>query len=146
MKATPRQAEVLLRRRVQALSEAIRASEAESLKEALAIARKLSSGTISSAQLRRMGHPYRPGGSPPQDPAIINVQSGQFRAAWRANGPFDARGGLVSQLVNTARYAALLFSGTSRMIPRPIFQAIQRRVSQARYRRLKAAAERALRG
>lgn len=146
MKVTPQQAAVLLRRRAQALDAALRQAEKENLQEALRIARKLSSGTISSAQLRAMGHPYRLGGSPPAPPEIINAQSGRFRDSWRATGPFATRGGLVSRLVNTAPWAAWLFGGTARMIARPIGAAIQRRVVALRYRRLQAAAAKALLG
>jgi hypothetical protein len=145
IKATPREAEVLLRRRVEAVDRAVRDSEKATLADALKIAQKLSSGPFTTAMLRALGHPYsrrRP--NPPADPAIINVQTGAFRAGWKATGPFNSRGGLVSRLRNLSPYAGFLFSGTSRMIARPIAQAIQGRVRDLRYRRMREAVNRAL--
>jgi hypothetical protein len=143
--ATPKQAEALLRRRAEQVDRAVRAAERENLRDALTIAQRLSSGPFAAAALRLMGHPYATRSPrPPVDPSIINVQTGRFRAAWTATGPFTSRGGLVSRLVNRSPYAVLLMAGTARMIARPIREAIQRRVRGLRYRRLRDAVTRAL--
>jgi hypothetical protein len=146
LKVTAQEAGAILRRRAQALDREVREAERDALQYAVKTAEKLSSGPLTTAALRAMGHPYRIGGSPPQNPAIINVQTGLFRSSWQVNGPHDARGGLVSKLTNTAPYAGFLFAGTARMIMRPILQAIQGRVSDFRYRKLQEATRKALSG
>ena len=115
-----------LRRRLLDLEKAVRAAEKESAQEALAIARRLSSGPLSAGDLRRLQHPYSTARSrSPQDPAIINVRSGRFRDAWRVTNPRRTAGGLVTRLINTAPYARYLLFGTRRMIARPILKRIQ---------------------
>lgn len=121
MKGSPAVIAVVLRRRALALEREVREAEKAAAQHALQIARMLSSGPYSSAQLRRMGHPYsaaRP--RPPADPAIINRQTGRFLAGWRIQGPRKTTKGLVTKLINDAPQAARLDRGTSRMIARPI--------------------------
>lgn len=97
------------------------------LRSLLYRARGLSTGRYSSAQLGRMGHPYRHGGSPPMDPSVINRQSGLFARSWRAE-----RGGIT----NTAPEASFLFAGTRRMIRRPILDRLAAWLRTAAPRRL----------
>jgi len=131
-------AETLSKKAVE-LDRAMRLVERESAGEALKIARELSSGRFSAAQLALLSHPYRIGGHPPQDPAIINWQTGEFYRGWRVIGPRAAGGTLTTKLVNESPQARALERGTSRMIARPILIRIQERV-QARRRTLYRAA------
>lgn len=89
-------------------------------KEALDIAKKHSSGMITTAQQRKEGHPYRRGGPNPYDPGTINVQSGRFRSAWR----LEYRGGYLC-LINESPEADFM-KGTRRMVERPIWKNIER--------------------
>jgi hypothetical protein len=110
---------------------------AASLADALATARGLSRGRYTSRQLRALGHPYRHGGTPPQDPAIINIQSGAFLAAWEIVPSADGTGGMV---VNRSPQAEWLRAGTSRMIARPTVERVEEEVGPRHLER----AERAL--
>jgi hypothetical protein len=80
-----------------------------------------SSGGFSSAQLAAMGHPYaKRAPHPPQDPGIINRQSGTFLRSWRSSGLEYTLEGLGIRVFNEAPYADYLDKGTSLMILRPI--------------------------
>lgn len=128
------------------LERAARNAERESAQEALRIARQLSSGPLTTAHLRRMGHPYakrRP--NPAIDAAIINVQTGRFRDAWRIIGPRKTSAGLRTRLVNDSPYAGFLASGTATMIERPIEARLRERVQRQRAQSLVRGIERALR-
>lgn len=139
MRGPPAQIALVLRRKAQALSRAVRESEAASAADALRIARLLSSGTFSSAALRRMGHPYRHGGNPPSPAFIINRQSGRFYFGWRLVPPRKSGGGLVTRVVNDSPQARMLLRGTRRMIARPIVAEVRRRAASARAKRHRAA-------
>lgn len=144
---SPQQIALLLRRKALQFEQAVRQAEKEAAAEALQIARDLSSGPYSRAQLRQMGHPYatrRP--RPPADPAQVNVQSGQFLAGWRVSGPRRTVHGLTTRLVNNSRAARLLLGGTRRMIARPIVERIGTRLSAKRRRLHSQAMRRALKG
>src|SRR5262245_1459076 len=102
----PRPILLTLRRTARILEPAIRKAEQEAAQEALRIARRLSSGPFTAAYLRRHGHPYsrRHGARPPADPAIINAQTGAFRAAWRVTNTRRTSRGLQTRLVNDSPY------------------------------------------
>lgn len=158
MRVTAQQAAVLIGQMSARLEEELIRAERLSAQEGRRIARQLSSGEFSSAQLARMGHPYarrhvRGGGKrrmsapgiPYGDPAIINRQTGRFQGAWRVIPPQATGNGLHTEIVNRTPYAGLLESGTSRMIPRPIAERVLELLQPARERRLKQAIKRALR-
>jgi hypothetical protein len=130
-----------LRQKARALERELRTAETANAREALAIARGLSSGPLSQHQLTRMGHPYaRRSPRPPFSAAIINLQTGLFRALWRVRGVESTGSGIRSVLANDAPYARYLGErGTSRTIGRPIVRAIAQRVRFLRERRLAAA-------
>jgi hypothetical protein len=150
MKVTAEEAGRILRRRAQNLDREVMAAERDALEFAKKKAVELSSGPLTSAMLRQMGHPYRIGGSPPANPAIINAQHpGGFRDSWKVEGPRKQGAGLVSKIVNLAPYAGFIFGapgGRSRMMARPILAAIAKSVSSWRYRRHLEATRKALRG
>jgi hypothetical protein len=143
VKGTPQQIAVALRRFARAMEPAVQRAELESAKEAKKIAVRLSSGKLTTRQLRKLGHPYRKGGAPPQDPAIINRQSksGGFRDSWKVGDPERTAKGSVVRLVNTAPHATFLKTGTDRMIARPIDKRIRELLAPKR----KAALEKHLR-
>jgi hypothetical protein len=132
-------------KKAQQLDRGVREAEAKSADEALRIARELSSGRFSLAQLARMGHPYRIGGVPPQDAAIVNKQTGAFYRGWRVIGPRQRGGDLATKLVNDSPQAERLSRGTSRMIARPILTRIRERVEGKRRALYKASIRKALR-
>src|SRR5438105_148810 len=88
--------------------------------EAMRLAKeRLSSGPYRTSQLRQMGHPYsrrRP--RPPALPAIINVQTGRFRAGWRIRARLSGSR-LTLDVENVSPEAKFLLHGTRWMIARP---------------------------
>ena len=143
-RAYTKMAEAIGRRAV-ASQKSVRAAEKMSVDFALEVARELSSGPYKTAQLAAMGHPYRHGGRPPQDPAIINLQTGEFYRGWRVIGPRVSGNDLATKLINQSRHARDLERGTSRMIARPILIRIRERVNPRRRALYKAALRLALR-
>lgn len=105
---------------------------------ALEAARRFSSGPYTTAQLVAMKHPYaRRLPRPPLPPEVINRQSGDFYRGWRLTGE--------ATLTNTSRHAIYLFTGTRRMIRRPILEKIASEVKGQRHTLYKAAIVKALR-
>lgn len=97
----------------------------------------LSSGPFSLSQIRKLGHGYsRADPHPPLNPAIINEQTGEFKAGWRIEmfygGPeLGVSGGLVNESVH-ADLIEGAGSGASRMIRRPISQVLEKRMEVVR--------------
>lgn len=90
-------------------------------------ARRMSSGPLSLAELRRRDHPYarRHGGGlwsvmPKRTPAVINVQTGAFRDAWATDRPRADDRTVTGRLSNQDRVADWLRLGTRRMVARPV--------------------------
>lgn len=121
----------------------LRRAEQETLDQALSLAVRYSSGTESLAQLQKAGHPYaRRRGAPGRDPSVINAQSGAFRAAWRAEGPYERGvGRLVCSVLNDDPKTALLAKGTRWMFARPLPERVLFEVAQGRMDRLSRAVE-----
>jgi hypothetical protein len=136
----PEQISFAFRRMANTLEGYVREAEKASGQYALEEARRLSMGTYSSAMLRALGFPYsrrRP--RPPQDPAIINMQSGQFLFGWRLRAPRVDGGVMRTRLVNVAPHAKFLPHGTRKMIARPFEKRIRERVETRRLRLMRAA-------
>jgi len=132
---TPNQAAARLEALGAKLDRLLVDAERESLNDALNIARSLSSGPYSLAELAEMGHPYAVRDPhPPADPAVINEQSGDFKEDWRAI-PGDA----VQRLENDNDVADFLKNGTRFMISRPIDERILELLEPFRELRIKAA-------
>lgn len=137
MRGNAQQIALALRRKAQALEKAVREAEAASLKEAVAIARSLSTGGLTSQQLRALGHPLRIGG--PGLPLPINLQTGEFYLGWKGIGPRKVGDTIRSRVVNTSRTALFVLKGTRRMQARPLTAAIRTRIKAHRLRRHRAA-------
>ena len=114
-------------------------SEAETLKEATAQAVTFSSGTLTTAAMRKAGHPYAVRNPTAPDPGIINAQSSVFRESFKIVSPTAFSGSIVSSVVNTASYSGYLSSGTRFMIPRPLAVKVQIAVQPARLTRTRRA-------
>jgi hypothetical protein len=129
-----------LQRMARNLRDNLKRAEADTTDEALRIARAYSRGQLDSADLRRLGHPYRKGGNPPADPAMINRRSGAFASGWRSTPPREsAAGDLMSRLSNVAPKAGYIFGaggGKSRMMARPILARVAQLLERRRQRRL----------
>lgn len=134
----------MFRRAAQFLETEMRAAEKANLTTTLRAAESLSQGAFSLAQLRALGHPYRRGGRPPQDPAIINRQSGIFASSWLLVGPYSFEDGIHAEVVNTSPEAEFLRKGTRAMIERPFEERIREKVSATVERRRLRAIEKAL--
>lgn len=82
------------------------------LDDAYATARKYSSGTLSPADLARMGRPFaraRRANQAGLTFGIINKDSGDFFGAWRQAGPEERRGGVEASIFNVSNHARYLY-------------------------------------
>ena len=117
------------------------------VKGALEDARAMSSGPFSLAQLRRLGHPYavRNAGLFSFAPAVVNLQSGEFRRAWQADAPKVSDSGtrVTARLSNQSGVADYLQYGTQFMVPRPIKQAVEAKARERLAKELALAERRA---
>lgn len=141
MRVNIAQAADALRKKATAIQQETRRAEEASAREALALAQRYSSGPVSTRALRAMGHPYaRRAPRPPGSPAVVNRQSGRFRAAWRI-----VKTGDRMRLVNDAPYSRYFNDrGTRLMMRRPITRAVAQAIRRSRERRLKAGVQLAL--
>lgn len=94
-----------------------------------------SSGTYTLEELAAMGHPYGRGKTPPDDPRIINAQSGRFRNGWEIDRWRKTRSSATWSVHNSAMatqnsggqifYRDIIgATGTIRMQPRNIVQKV----------------------
>jgi hypothetical protein len=125
-----------------ALRRNIVSAEDKTLRQAKAVALKLSSGSLTPVDMRRMGHPYAARGfsvrsGTSANPEVIN-DNGPFKGDWRTSGPNLTSGRCVSVLWNIDRNARF-FGGTVNMVPRPIRAAIITAVRRDRASRLRKA-------
>lgn len=145
LKLSPIEAELYLKRVTNQLKIKLARALAQTLREGREFAVQMSSGDVSEAELRRMGHPYakrhyRNGkwgarrtnapAVPFGDPAVINAQTADegFREHWKTEGPNYAPGGgggLMGRIYNDSDHAGFLESGTRFMIRRPIEEAVE---------------------
>jgi len=89
----------------------------------------LSNGSLSSAALRRAGHPYSVrfgAGAAGQADYIINKQSGTFAAGWQTQVQQTTKGWTIT-LLNVSPEAKYLL-GTKKARVRPILEEVMRRV------------------
>lgn len=83
----------------------------------LAEAIRLSSGTLTYADLARMDHPYaRRHGSPRLDHSVINAHTALFKNSWKSR--YESDGSIT--IYNDAPYAQFLMTGTRTMFRRPV--------------------------
>lgn len=109
-----------------ALMEAVNAAAAEGLR----IAQDLSTGQYSSKQLRKMGHPYaKRNPRPPQDAAIINLQTGIFKSAWQVIPAAKNLNSISAFIRNDSFVADFLQYGTDRMMVRPIRDRVEEKLA-----------------
>ncbi len=85
-----------------------------------------SEGTLSLADLRRMGHPFARRRPMPAlaDRATINDQGGGFKDAWEVD-PVVVTGERISVKVVNRHPHAQWMHGTTRMVRRPIVAAVR---------------------
>lgn len=132
---------------------------ADTVRDARAWAIYFSSGTTSTAQLVRLGHPYGHGFArfiasdtrafgkmivrgpiPYGDASIINTQTGRFRDDWityvAAVGIQSAKGLITYGVKNVDPIASYLQFGTVRMIARPLDKGLRTYMDQVYAKRL----------
>lgn len=144
---TPEEAARRLATFARVLDDELRDAAAALGDEALEWARRYSSGMLSGADLRRMGHPYarRHGQVRGADPATVNFQSGQFLLSWEQEGPRPLPGGGWEALVwNRDPKAAWLEHGTRTMLPRLLPEAVLARLEPRALAAVERAIERAV--
>jgi hypothetical protein len=90
-----------LERFVNSLESELRLAVNDTLHAGFNLAVQASSGTLTEADLIARDHPYAlRHGTPQEDPDVINVRSGAFRAGWRVSGPFTISGGYGGTIEN----------------------------------------------
>jgi hypothetical protein len=120
-------------KRLQRATEQLRrralAAETANLEDAKRTSIRLSSGRLSTADLRRRDYPYarrHPGAL--EDPAVLNKQSGRLARAWTTEGPFATLDGLVSHVRNSSPEAQFM-GGTRLMWERPLAERVQAEIA-----------------
>lgn len=141
--ASPQQFAARLQARAQAYQRAVMKAESQTRKDALAEARRLSSGPYSLLGLKKAGHPFSrraPNGA--FNPAVINLGGGRgtYKSRWKGQGPRVVGGDVVTSIANSDPNAAAFLQGTSKMVDRwgPQKKAILAKVQPAREKRLRA--------
>ena len=126
-----------------ALVRTVLSAEAQTVREANAAAVQAASGPHSTAQLKAAGHPYaRRAPNPAFDAAIVNVQSGRFRAAFRALASRLVSGVVKSSVVNNSPEARFLTGQPTRyMVGRALASRVQRTVQRGRAARIALAVQ-----
>ena len=145
---TPRQFARHLRQVSGRLDRAVSQELARAVQDAKKEAQALSSGTLTPADLRRMGHPYAVRApATPLLPFVINAVSGEFRASWKVGPVLKASGTWTARLTNDSRVAAYLAGkdrSRSTMIRRPIDTEIVARVTPRLQKGLESAVAKAV--
>ena len=131
------------KRSAAALRANLLSSEAATLKEATAQAVTFSSGTLTTAAMRKAGHPYAVRNPTAPDPGIVNSQTGVFRSAFTSSPPAVSGGGITSSVINASKVAGYLANGTRFMIARPLAVKVQVAVQPARLTRTRRAVDNA---
>jgi hypothetical protein len=119
-----------------ALRRSLRLTLHSSVDASRADALKLTSGNLSTAQLRAMGHPYaRRHRNTLIPPLPINRQTGRLQASLRV----FRRGEDRAQLQFTAPHARFVLApqGTARMLPRGLWMELRRRHNARAAQRLR---------
>lgn len=104
------------------------------------VAISLSSGPLSTAQLRQMGHPYSrrfPAGAAGLPDHVINRQTGAFASAWSCRARRNRDDWTIS-LYNSSPYAAYLEFGTVTSRARPIMEEVLRKTGPVMATEVKA--------
>lgn len=117
----------------------VTASERQTVKDAKRQAIIFSNGGISTAALRKAGHPFsRRAPNSAYDPGLINSQGGIFKSSFVISAPVVTSSGIVSHVVNVDPKSAFL-AGTKTMIARPLAAKVQAAVQPARVKRAQEA-------
>lgn len=148
-RGSPAQCAAELGRRIMALKVGLMAAERQNLIDGVKLAQEASSGPYSSKVLAEKGHPYSlRNPNPPQDPAIVNFQTGDFFRGWKSRVPRVQGGNIVSKIVNIDPKAQDVAQGISTgrklSVPRPIVNHIMKQLRPIRLRRLQQAVRSAL--
>lgn len=122
-------------------------AETANLKDGIRIARKWSSGGVSTAQLADMDHPFATRHAAPSlPPELLNTQdAGGLITQWKSQGPKVTDGSMVSAVFNPVPYGKYLVTGTKWMVPRPILDEIKKELMPIVIKRRREALKRGLR-
>lgn len=102
------------------LDRSIRIASMRIVHDAVAKAKRYSSGPVKQKELRKRDHPFarrHPG--PLLPPDIINEQTGDFKEDWKGTGPTKSASGFDLQVRNDNPVTEF-FGGTRFMWERPI--------------------------
>jgi hypothetical protein len=125
-----------LRRRQSIMRRGFALAEVATIRQAKAHALMLSSGPLTPAQTKGI---YARRNPRARFPAVINVQTGDFRASWftsEYNGD-GSRGRFTNSLINNSSVADFM-KGTRFMIERPIIDRVGDLIEPMRVKRLQA--------
>lgn len=111
-----------------AVKAKVQQAHSETLKRGVEIAQKESSGPLTTAMLRKLGHPYAKRLPAQASDSVINEQTGAFKRDWRAvPGQWSGKR-LEGKIINANRVADFLKDGTKLMRLRPIDAEVERQL------------------
>ena len=127
---------------------AVQKAEQEALDEAMTTFLRNSSGTFTPRDLRAMDNPFaRRHGEALLPPEIINEQSGDFKRNFNM-APVEIHDagtrGQVTNASESAHWLATGGKGNSKMVERPVVDAVAREIRAARAKRTQSAYRQAL--
>lgn len=134
---TPDQLSKEMKQKAQNLKRELDKAQRTVGKHAVKIARRQSSGRLSTAQLAAMDHPYATRHGVRTMAGLINYQTGTFFNAWR----YDHGRKL---LVNPVDYGFFLQHGSSRMNRRRLLEEIKGQLKPVMKKEVKRALRRAM--
>lgn len=110
----------------QAVAKEVKEAGRKSAQALKKVAREQFSGTDTPAELRRKDHPYATRhGSPLQDPAKVNKQTGRAYYAWQADPVEQTKDATTASTTNDDPVVAkFLAPGTKKMFARSFTKAI----------------------
>lgn len=129
-----RQAAREFERMARDLPNVARAAVADGLEVMLEDAQRLSSGMETAVDHRRKDHPYATRHQQvkaPNDPVIINFQTGDFLRDWVTEGPIESADEVTGAVVNVNEKADWLEEGTLKMLGRDVPGAVEERTAEA---------------
>jgi hypothetical protein len=133
-----------LRKQKTKIKARLKVAERKSARAGQGIAVRLSSGTMTPADLVQRDHPYAVRhGMAMLPPEVINVISGGFRSAWKPQYGDWNGDSMTNSIVNDSPVAKYM-AGTKYMLPRPIDEATAKILEPVRNENLQRALEEAL--
>ena len=129
--------------RLKKVRNLVAVAERQTARDAKVAAVKLSSGSLTYADLRRRGYPYATRNPTSPNPEVLNQHDGSVAGGWTITFTSSPRETRVD-VTNSSPWITMLLGGTPFTVPRRIDQGILRAVAATRLKRLVATKSAAL--